>query len=361
MKKIRLMIAGGGTGGHLYSGIAVAEILQKKVPGSEIIFVGTERGLEKKIVPQEGFALKCIPVKPLKGGSLKSRFLSLLAIPRAFFFSLRFLSEWQPDLVLGIGGYASGPMTLMAVFKGIPTAIIEQNSYPGMSNRILGRFVDQIFLSSRRACHFFLPSKIKMTGNPLRNALLPKRIDFQEDPLRIFLLGGSQGASSLNQALSDAVFLLDDLADKISVVHQCGTHDFESLKKKYAASKIAVELKEFISDIAPYYHQSHLMICRAGAGTVAELKNLAKASILIPYPYAADNHQYHNAMDLVSEGAGLLIPDDEISGEILAEKIRYFYQNRVELERMSQKALALASPDAAKTVLDYCIQLSEIK
>ncbi len=351
---LKILIAGGGTGGHLFSGIAVADEARAVFPQGKILFVGTPFGLEKKLVPQEGYDLQFIEATPLKGSGPLLRLKSLLRLPKAYFQSKKILKNFQPDVVLGIGGYASGPMTLAAHRLGIFTAIIEQNAYPGFTNRQLARFVDRIFITFEKAREFFPQGKTQLTGNPVR------RLATQESPPKdrftVFLLGGSQGAHALNMAMLDALDFLEDLKEKIHFIHQTGKTDLTAVQQRYHQSGYSHQAFDFDSNLGKYYRGADLILCRAGAGTITELRLTGKASLLVPYPYAADDHQKHNAQEMVEQGAAELINNSQLSGKLLAEKLRYYFKNPDILETMGQAAHRQAKPKAAAEVLESCLR-----
>jgi len=353
----RIIFAGGGTGGHLFSGIAVAEEMKRRDPNSEILFVGTPFGLEKEIVPKSGFRLELIRATPLKGAGTLARIKSLLRLPKAYAQSKKILKAFKPNLVIGIGGYASGPMTLAAHFSKIPTAIIEQNSIPGFTNRHLGRFADRIFISFRNAAKYFDPKKTVFSGNPTRRLEGLPAASQSSDRFCIFIMGGSQGAHALNAALEAALPLLLDAKTRLSFIHQTGPNDLEAVRLAYQKHGYQAEVFDFRQDLGPAYAQSRLMICRAGAGTITELQNKSKAGILVPYPFAADDHQFYNAKDMVDAGAAVLILNKDLNGEVVADRIRHFLDHPEEIQAMEAKARALSKPQAAAQVLDSCIAL----
>ncbi len=357
-KNFKIIFAGGGTGGHLFSGIAVAQVMREKFPESEALFVGTPFGLEKELVPQFGFPVKFIAAGPLKGSGFLLRIRSLLRLPMAYVQSKKILREYQPDMVIGIGGYASGPMTLAAHFSKIFTGIIEQNAYPGFTNRRLGRFVDRVFVAFEMARKFFDPKKTFLTGNPVRR--------FPSTPgnspgerFGIFILGGSQGAHALNVAVIQALPELTDLKDRLQFFHQTGKNDFETVKDAYQSGSFSAEVFPFMEDPGPCYAGSQLALCRAGAGTIAELKQVGLPAILVPYPYAADNHQDYNAKEMVEEGAGEMIQNQDLTGERIAERIKYYFAHPDVLTRMREKTRSLGKPDAALEVLNHCLLAME--
>lgn len=360
---MKVLFAGGGTGGHLFTGIALAEHLSAQ---DEILFVGTSYGLENEIVPREGYRLANIEVKPLKGKGFKARLKALLAVPASLIQSFKLLQKEKPQIVIGIGGYASGPVTLMARVMGIQTAIVEQNSMPGFSNRILGKFVHRVFIAFEQARDFFSPEKTLLLGNPVRKAFLESKasedsgqglFQGQNDSLfTLLILGGSQGAHSINEAMVEAASFLSSnpQVPPLRIIHQTGKMDYEKVKDAYLQKGITAEVFDFIQQPKDYYSQADLVISRSGAGSVTELQILGKASILIPYPYATDDHQRFNAMELVDQGAARLILNPNLSGERLAAEIIDFIQHPEKLKTMSAAALKLAKPQATEKILEEC-------
>ncbi|HEX5034490.1 MAG TPA: undecaprenyldiphospho-muramoylpentapeptide beta-N-acetylglucosaminyltransferase [bacterium] len=360
IEKPKFLFAGGGTGGHLFSGIAVAELLRERLPGSRVLFVGTRNGLEKDIVPKAGFDLDFIEATPLKGSGWVARIRSLLRLPRAYRQSKKILKKFQPDIVIGIGGYASGAMVLAAHYAGLPTALIEQNSVPGFTNRQLGRFAGNVFIAFEKAKEFFSPAKTLLTGNPARRLQAPAAAK-EAGKFCLFVMGGSQGAHALNVAVMEALPGLKDRADRFRFIHQTGSQDFEAVKAAYAAAGQAAEVFPFTQDLAPHYARADLMLCRAGAGTIGELQNLGLASILVPYPFAADDHQRFNAAEMVASGAAEMILNADLSGAQLGERLRHYSEHPEKLNEMGRKARALAKPEAAAQVLEHCLDMIEGK
>jgi UDP-N-acetylglucosamine--N-acetylmuramyl-(pentapeptide) pyrophosphoryl-undecaprenol N-acetylglucosamine transferase len=363
---MKILFAGGGTGGHLFSGVAVAEALvgrdgSRTAPTSdEILFVGTSYGLENELIPKLGYRLELIPVKQLKGKGILHRLKTLAQIPYAFWKSFLLLRKEKPDLVIGIGGYASGPVTLMARMMSIKTAIIEQNSMPGFTNRVLGKFVHRIFIAFENARKFFPKNRTYLTGNPVRKEFLSSpspwtgegRGEGEKKRFTILILGGSQGARSINQAMIEVAKYLS--TEKIRIIHQTGKVDLESVRQAYQSAGIQAEVMDFIHNIQNYYAQAALVIARSGAGTITELEIMGKPSILIPYPYAADDHQKTNALELVNAGAARVILNHELSGERLFQEMMVFVENPEELIWMGEQAKKLAKPEAAFEILKSC-------
>ncbi len=350
----KIIFAGGGTGGHLFTGIALAEACDRTK--NEILFVGTEYGLEKTVVPQLGFRLEIIPVKPLKGKDPLQFLKGLLQIPYSLARSFLLLLHEKPDWVIGIGGYASGPVTLMARMMRIQTAIVEQNSYPGMTNRILGKFVHRIFIAFENARKFFSPDRTFLTGNPVRKSFFemsPSPLKGEDKKLfTLLVLGGSQGAYSINQAMIEAIPFF--LKEKIQIIHQTGKNDLSTVKSAYETAGLTVEVIDFIQEIQACYQKADLVVSRSGAGTVTEIETMGKDSILIPSAHAADDYQRFNALELVNAGAARMIANSELSGERLFGMVQELMHDPTEIVMMSQRARSLAKPNAAKEILKSC-------
>jgi UDP-N-acetylglucosamine--N-acetylmuramyl-(pentapeptide) pyrophosphoryl-undecaprenol N-acetylglucosamine transferase len=356
---VKVLIAGGGTGGHLFPGIALAEEVVTRHHRNEVVFVGTERGLEARVVPQAGFPLEFIRARGLKGKGLGQFIKGLLALPLAFIESVRILSRHKPDVVVGVGGYASGPVVMAAWLMGIPTAVQEQNALPGLTNKVLGRFVKVVFTAFEEARRFFPEGKVQLVGNPIRRKLMDNylRSHVAHEHFSILVFGGSLGAKGVNQRVVDALEHLQDLKDQIRFVHQTGKNDLEMVRKGYADKGFQAEVVEFIDDMSDAYAKADLVICRAGATTLAELTVCKKASILIPFPYATDNHQEVNARALVDMGAAVMFRESELTGQKLAETIRGLKSDPARLKQMEKKAGLLGRPEASKELADVCVEL----
>jgi UDP-N-acetylglucosamine--N-acetylmuramyl-(pentapeptide) pyrophosphoryl-undecaprenol N-acetylglucosamine transferase len=356
---MRMMIAGGGTGGHVFPGVALAEEVVTRHPDNDVVFVGTARGLEAKVVPQAGFPIELVDVKGLKGKGLLARLLGLLLIPRAIWQSWRILRRWRPDIVVGVGGYASGPVVLVAWLLRIPTAVQEQNAFAGFTNRMLGRFVDLAFTAFPEAARHFGKSKVFQLGNPIRRELMENfmRPQIEHAQPRVLVFGGSQGAHALNMRVIEALPHLADLRERILVTHQTGARDREYVERGYRAVGFAPDVREFITDMSTAYAESDLVVCRAGATTLAELTVCKKPAILVPFPAAADNHQVLNARSLVDAGAAVMIEEKDLTGELLAHEIRRILGDAGVREEMARAAGRLGSPQAAKEIADTCADL----
>ncbi|NMO15501.1 undecaprenyldiphospho-muramoylpentapeptide beta-N-acetylglucosaminyltransferase [Pyxidicoccus fallax] len=356
---MKVLIAGGGTGGHLFPGIALAEEVTTRHHGNEVVFVGTERGLEARVVPKEGYPLELVKVQGLKGKSFIAFLKALFALPLAFIESFRILARQKPDVVVGVGGYASGPVVLAAWLMGIPTAIQEQNALPGLTNKVLGRVVRVVFIAFDEARRFFPEKKVQMIGNPIRRKLMDNylRSHVAHERFSLLVFGGSLGARGINQRMIEALDSLGDLKDGLHFVHQTGKNDLEQVRKGYAEKGFQADVVEFIDDMSSAYARADLVVCRAGATTLAELTVCKKASILIPFPHATDNHQEVNARALVDAGAALMFREAELTGQKLAETIRQLKGEPSRLKSMEKKAGLLGRPEAAKELADVCVDL----
>ncbi len=356
---MKVLIAGGGTGGHLFPGIALAEEVMTRRRGNEVVFVGTERGLEAKVVPQSGYPLETIRAQGLKGKGLVGLIKGLLALPIALIESFRILQRHKPDVVVGVGGYASGPAVLAACILGVPTAVQEQNALPGLTNKVLGRFVRVVFTAFEEAGRFFPARKVQLIGNPIRRKLMDNylRSHVAQERFGVLIFGGSLGARGINERMLEALDHLKDLKGQIHFVHQTGKNDLETVRKGYAEKGFQADVVEFIDDMSSAYAKAELVVCRAGATTLAELTVAKKASILIPFPHATDNHQEVNAMALVNAGAALMFRQWELTGQQLAEQIRLLKDNPDKRRQMEKKAGLIGRPEAAKELADVLVDL----
>ncbi len=358
---MKVLIAGGGTGGHLYPGIALAEEVVTRHHANQVVFVGTERGLEARVVPAAGYKLETIRAQGLKGKGLVGLFKGLFALPVAFIESIRILQRHKPDVVVGVGGYSSGPVVLAAALMGIPTAVQEQNALPGLTNKLLGRVVRVVFTAFEEARPFFPSRKVQLVGNPIRRKLMENflRSRMVHDKFSLLVFGGSLGARGINQRMIDALDHLQDLKDQLHIVHQTGKNDLETVRKGYADKgfEAQAQVVEFIEDMSSAYARAELVVCRAGATTLSELTVAKKASILIPFPFATDNHQEVNAQSLVKAGAALMFRESELTGEQLAREIRRLKEDPEKRRQMEKKAGLLGRPEAAKELADVLVDL----
>jgi len=321
-----------------------------------IIFVGSRKGLESRFVGREGYELKTIEAAALMGKGLGGKLAGLMAIPKSLGQSWKLLRSVRPDMVLGVGGYASGAVVLTAWAMGCKTAIHEQNSFPGLSNRILGRFVDRIFISFENSAAHFPRQKTLLTGNPVRKRLRqgsPATRQAGKGEFTLFIFGGSQGAHRLNQAMEESLPHFRGLG-KMRIIHQTGDLDYDTVRGFYEREGVAAEVHRFIHDVDQAYGAADLILCRAGATTLFELMAMGKAAILVPYPYAANDHQTLNARALVDAGAALLVADAELNGEVLSRMVGELREDPERLKKMAERAAALARPRAAEQIVDLC-------
>lgn len=356
---MRVLIAGGGTGGHLFPGIALAEEVTTRHPKNDVVFVGTNRGLEARVVPANGFKFEAIPSRGLKGMGLVKLVLGLLTLPLSFLASVRLLLRYRPDVVVGVGGYSSGPVVMAAWLLRVPTAVQEQNALPGLTNRILGKVVKAVFLAFEGAKSGFPPAKCHVIGNPIRRKLMENflRSRVAHERFQILVFGGSLGAKNLNAKVLEALPLLAAKKGELEILHQTGKHDVERIREGYAAQGFQATVKEFIDDMSEAYAKSDLVVCRAGATTIAELTVCKKASILVPFPYATDDHQTKNALALVEAGAALMLKESELTGERLANEVLGLLGDRARLAKMEKAAGLLGRPEASKELADTLVEM----
>jgi UDP-N-acetylglucosamine--N-acetylmuramyl-(pentapeptide) pyrophosphoryl-undecaprenol N-acetylglucosamine transferase len=355
------MIAGGGTGGHLFPGIALAEEIVGRHPLNDVVFVGTTRGLEARVVPQHGFVFEPIVSRGLKGKGLLQLLLGLLLLPRSMWAAARLLRRYRPDVVVGVGGYASGPVVLAAALLRYPTAVQEQNALAGFTNRVLGNVVDACFTSFEDAARFFPDDAVHLLGNPIRRELLENflRPQHQHERFTVLVFGGSLGAKGLNDRVLEALPLLEDLKHQLRFIHQTGKADAAAVAERYQRAGFTAQVSEFIEDMSQAYLEADLVICRAGATTLAELTVCKKASVLVPFPLATDDHQAVNARALVTAGAARMFREAELSGLLLAETIRELKLHPDRLEQMEKAAGRLGRPEAAREIADVLQRLCQ--
>lgn len=359
-----MIIAGGGTGGHLFPGLAVAEEFRSRDDSTEVIFVGTEYGIEAKVVPREGYPIKFLKAEGLVGRSAFKKIRAIMKTLFSFIEAYRIIKAIRPDIVVGVGGYASLATVFTAFFMSIPTMILEQNSVPGLANKILGKFVNTVCITYQESISFFPKAKTFFTGNPVRKEVLKGDIDsayklfsLERDLFTVFVFGGSSGARSINRAIIDALNHMYDLRDKIQFLHQTGTKDYEDVKGAYRKAGFKGIITPFVYQMGEAYAVADIVVSRAGATTLAELTALGKPAILIPYPYAAGRHQELNARKLVEMGAARMIFDSELKGEIIARNIKELYMDKTLRMDMQKNSRAVGRPDARSKVVDIAMSL----
>jgi len=355
---MKVLIAAGGTGGHIYPGIAVAKEIMRRDETSEVLFVGTSRGLETKIVPANGFQLSLINSVGLKNVGFVGKLKGLFILPKSFLEARRLIKEFQPDVVVGAGGYVSGPVLLMASLQKIPTLVMDSNALPGFTNRRLAPFVTKAALTFEEALPYFGKKGI-VTGNPVRQEFFEIEPKSRGEKINILIFGGSQGARAINNAMTDALNNLQSFKDKLQITHQTGESDFEKVKEIYNLGGWQnSDVRSFISDMVSEFAESDLIICRAGATTCAELAAAGKAAIMIPLPTAADDHQRRNAEALKKAGAARMVLQKDLNGESLANEILSLINSPEKISAMETAANKSARKDAAEVTVDLIEDLA---
>ncbi len=352
---MNIVIAGGGTGGHIFPGISTALEFKKKDHENSVVFIGTERGIESRVVPEYGFRLEKIKIFGFKGKGLIKKMISLFSVPYSFIQACFLLKKLKPSIVLGLGGYIAFPVILACFFMNKPCAIHEQNSFPGVANRLLGKIADRVFITFDESRKFFPVAKTILSGLPVRQ-IGAKAVNIEgiEDRFCIFVIGGSQGARQINLAVLAGLDYLDDIKAKLFFIHQTGEADLEMVKNTYRQKGWTCYVHGFIDDVFSCFKASNLVVSRAGASTLAEIALCAKPSLLIPYPFAANNHQFLNAKAFAEKEASKIIPSQQLNEKVLADCIRELMENREKLKSMALAAEKLAKPYAAKKIVDEC-------
>jgi UDP-N-acetylglucosamine--N-acetylmuramyl-(pentapeptide) pyrophosphoryl-undecaprenol N-acetylglucosamine transferase len=366
-RELRIIIAGGGTGGHLFPGIAIAREIKKRCEEASILFIVGRRKMEREIIFKAGFEIRTIDVEGMLGKDLLQGIRAVFKVLKGSVQSLAIMREFKPHLTVGVGGYTSGPVCLMGWFLGIPTAIHEQNSIPGLTNRILAPLVKKVFISFEESKMYFKKGKPFLSGNPIRDELrnlelFPKRVSKSaagaiNQRFVILVMGGSQGAEAINKAVLSALKELKKVGFLPFVIHQTGSQELKEVINDYHALGLDGEVTDFIEDMASAYKRADLVICRAGATTIAELAALGKPSILIPYPYATHKHQDINARSLAAYGGADIVLETDLNSNTLARKIRMFMKNPDVLKQMSSLALKAGRPRAKEIIVEQLMEL----
>ena len=364
-----LVIAGGGTGGHLYPGIAVARELLARVPGAQVTFVGTAAGIEARVIPREGLALDLVRSAGLKGKSLASLARGVGLLPFSALDAWRVLSRRRPSVVVGVGGYSSGPVVALAALRGIPTLLMEQNAMPGATNRALARLVRAAAVTYEESIGFF-GRKAFVAGNPVRPEFFTATetshtgqgaYDAGTEPpgaARVLVFGGSQGAHAINVAMVEAAPRLAAATPRLAITHQTGERDLEMVRNGYRRAGLEARVEPFLFAMDREMKSADVVICRAGATTLAELMACGRPAILIPLPTATDDHQRRNAQTLVAHGAAQMIEQRELTGERLATQIVALAGDEGRRHTMSGNARGMARPDAARIIVDKLLELA---
>jgi len=358
MKGRSVIISGGGTGGHLFPALAVGKKLRAGDPGLRLTFIGGQRSLEKELMDQHGARFIPLKIEGIRGRGWKS-WKALALLPFAFVTSLALLLRLKPDLVIGVGGYSSGPVVLLASLLRIPTLILEQNLTPGFTNRRLTRWADKAVVAFENSLPFF-KGKGVFLGNPVREEFyaLPRKPRTEELVLLVF--GGSQGSHILNQIVTKALTHLSAVKGRLRIFHQTGKADFEWVRSSYLRSAFSTALvSPFFSDMANYFAQADLVICRAGATTIAELIVAQKAAILIPFARAAEDHQAKNAAELAQVGGAEVILEKDLTPLVLAGRILEFLDNKNKITTMEKNLTVLKTDRPAEAIAGLCFALME--
>jgi UDP-N-acetylglucosamine--N-acetylmuramyl-(pentapeptide) pyrophosphoryl-undecaprenol N-acetylglucosamine transferase len=357
---LSVVIAGGGTGGHLYPGIAVARALLSRRPDAQVTFAGTAAGLEARVIPREGFALDRIRSAGLKGKSAASLARGVGLLPLSALDAWRVVSRRRPAVVIGVGGYSSGPVVAVAALRGIPTLLMEQNAMPGVTNRLLARIVTAAAVTYEESLTFF-GRKAFVSGNPVRPEFFGGMDDAHDRPpgaARVLVFGGSQGAHAINVAMVEAAPRLAAAAPRLAITHQTGERDLEMVRDGYRHARLDARVEPFLFAMDREMKSADLVICRAGATTLAELTASGRPSILIPLPTATDDHQRKNAQALVAQGAALVLDQRELTGDRLAAEIAALAGDDARRGGMRASATRMARPEAAQVIVDKVLELA---
>lgn len=352
----RVLFAGGGTGGHVFMAIALAQEIKRCDPGCEVLFVGTRQGLEARLVEPHGFRLETVNIGGLNQVRITKALFTLSRLPFTVVQGARIVRRFSPSIIVGVGGYSSGPVVLGGKLAGFPSIVIEPNAYPGLANRLLARWVDGAAIAFEEAAGRF-GAKARLTGIPIRREFFSVAGTIADQgALRLLVFGGSQGSRPINTLMCEAIKYLPE--DRVEIVHQTGKLDLERVKTAYAAVGRQAKVVDFIHDMPGVFGETDLIISRAGASTVAELTAAARPSILIPFPEAADDHQRRNALALEKRHAAVVLEQGKITGKDLAEMVLKLEANREELRRMAAASRQLARPDSVKQILELMYEVA---
>ena len=354
---MRAILAGGGTGGHVIPALAIARELQQRYK-AEVLFIGTARGIENRLVPAAGFELRLIQVGALKNVSLATRLRTLFDLPRAILACWRMLGQFRPNVVIGVGGYASGPAMLAAWLRRIPTLAFEPNVVPGFANRAVA------WLVSAAAVHFEETQKYfrnaRVTGVPVRKEFFLKKEAAGRTTQTLLVFGGSQGASAINRVVLESLASLRQALPELHIIHQTGERDYKDAQAAYLQAGISAEVLAFINEMPQAFARADLLLCRSGASTVAEITAAGKAAIFVPFPRAADDHQRRNAESLARQGAAVLIPESELSQQKLVSTVVDLFTHRERLLQMEEAAQKLSHPRAAEEIADIAARAAKV-
>jgi UDP-N-acetylglucosamine--N-acetylmuramyl-(pentapeptide) pyrophosphoryl-undecaprenol N-acetylglucosamine transferase len=360
MRERKVIISGGGTGGHLYPALAVGKKLREKDPDLRLTFVGSRRSLEKELMERHGAHFVALQIEGIKGRGWRS-LRAIVILPLAFFKSLALLLRLRPDLVIGVGGYSSGPVVLLASLLRIPTLILEQNLTPGFTNRVLARWTQRAVVAFESSVVHF-KGKGVFLGNPVREEFYILRPKQRTRELTVLVFGGSQGSHVLNQVMTATLPHLAPRKDSLKIFHQTGPADFEWVNDRYVQSSFAdAVVSPFFFDMAGYFEKSDLVVCRAGATTIAELITAQKAAVLVPFARASENHQAKNAQELVRLGGAEVILEKDLSPQGIAARILFYLDHKERITAMEKNLAALKTDRPADRIADLCFELMRTK
>ena len=354
---MRAIVAGGGTGGHVIPALAIAQELRSRY-NAHVVFVGTARGIETRLVPAAGFELHLIEVGGLNRVDFATRLKTVLDLPRAVMASAKLIREFRPNVMIGVGGYASGPAMLAAAMMNIPTVAFEPNVVPGFANRMVAPMVRAAAVHFEQTCHYF--RNCHVTGVPVRREFFDLARRPKDTRPTLLVFGGSQGATAINRAVLESLTRLMEAVPSIYVIHQTGERDYPEAQIAYLQARLAAEVSPFIDDMPHAFARADLVLCRSGASTVAEIAAAGKPAIFVPLPTAADDHQRHNAATLAAGGAARLLPQAELTGERLVAEVASLLIDREALARMSEAARGFAHPDAAAKIASLAARVAGI-
>ena len=358
---MRLLLAGGGTGGHLFPAVALAETLKQQMASAEILFVGTKHGLEYRILPELGWDLETVNISGFSGKGLMAKLAVITKLGQSIMQGRRILKRFCPDVVVGVGGYASAPLVIAAKTLRVPTLLHEQNAIPGLTNRLLARWADRVCVAFEQTTTAFTGVKAIMTGNPLRSGMTDCP-QVGNGPLTLLVFGGSRGARAINDAMCAAMSLMLQENPELRVIHQTGSDDLQRVSAVYAAlASSNIRVEAFINDMATVYKVADLVVCRAGATTIAELTACGRPSVMIPYPFATGDHQKANALALVEKQAAVMLEQASLTGITLAETVNGMLADMESLQAMATAAKSQGKSDAAEMILDACREIIDQK
>jgi UDP-N-acetylglucosamine--N-acetylmuramyl-(pentapeptide) pyrophosphoryl-undecaprenol N-acetylglucosamine transferase len=353
---VRFIMAGGGTGGHIIPAIAVARVLRER--GHEPTFIGTQRGLESELVPQAGFAIEWIDIGGLRGLGFTRRARTAVQIPTSVLRAQSILGHIKPGAVFSMGGYVAGPVVIAAALRRVPVVVMEPNAIPGATNRYVGRWVARALLTFEETTKWFPPGKTVLTGLPVRREFFEIPDKERSGTMTVLITGGSQGSRTLNRAATESWPLFRGASFRVRLIHQTGVREHEQIATRFPGAGIDGEVVPFIQDMPGAFRQADVVVCRSGAGAIAELAAAGKPAILVPYPFATDNHQQKNAEALARAGAAHLIPDRDLQGARLFDEIARLASDPGELERLSDAVRRFAKPHAAERAADILEEIA---